>query len=60
MASRDLEVLALRIESMKLVALASNVLVDLKDHQKAMEALLGDFHNRLYEGDHRDGQEDTQ
>lgn len=58
MASRDLEVLALRIESMKLMAAASNVLVELKNHQQAMEELLGNLREQLYEGRHQDGQED--
>lgn len=56
MASKDLEVLALRVESMKLMATASNVLIDLKDHQRAMEELLSRLRDEFYEGRHQEGE----
>lgn len=40
MLSRDLEVRALRLESMKLVAQAENVLDDLRTHQGNLERFL--------------------
>lgn len=44
MRSRDLEVRALRIESLKLVQQAENVLADLRAHQRRLEAFLEDLH----------------
>lgn len=47
MLSRDLEVRALRLESLKLVQQAENVLSDLRAHQKNLERFLCDYRQLL-------------